>query len=106
RPMRYCHNCGKVTTGEPMFCQFCGRTYDVKLCPRHHPNPRTAQICAQCGSRELSTPAPRMPFWLKLFALFLTVTPGVLLLFLSVLFVLAFIRQLFIDPNMLLGMMV
>ncbi len=27
-------------------------------------------------------------------------------MFLSVLFVLAFIRQLFIDPNMLLGMMV
>jgi hypothetical protein len=22
--MRYCHNCHKVTTGEPLFCHFCG----------------------------------------------------------------------------------
>ena len=104
--MRYCHNCGRVTTGEPLFCQFCGRTYNVKLCPRHHPNPRSAQVCSQCGSNELTIPAPRTPFWLKPVFFLLSFVPGIGLLLLSVLFVLVFIRQLITDPNMLFGLMV
>jgi hypothetical protein len=32
----------------------------VKLCPRHHPNPRNAEVCAQCGNLELSTPQPKV----------------------------------------------
>jgi len=61
--MKYCYNCGRVTTGKPIFCMFCGRSYGVKLCPRLHPNPRFADCCSQCGSRELSTPQPKVSFW-------------------------------------------
>jgi len=59
--MRFCNRCHKFTVGEPVFCNFCGSTYDVKLCSRQHPNPRYAKICSQCGSREMSTPQPRIP---------------------------------------------
>ncbi len=62
--MKYCYECGRMTAGEPLFCNFCGRSYDVKLCPRRHINPRIAEVCSQCGSRELSTPQPRVsPLW-------------------------------------------
>ena len=62
--MKYCYECGRMTGGEPRYCQFCGRTYDVKLCPRRHENPRFAEVCSQCGSRELSTPQPKVsPVW-------------------------------------------
>lgn len=62
--MKYCYECGRITAGEPRYCQFCGRTYDVKLCPRRHENPRFAEVCSQCGSRELSTPQPKVsPVW-------------------------------------------
>lgn len=58
--MTYCYNCRRITPGEPLFCHTCGRTYDVKLCPRLHPNPRSAEVCSRCGSRELSTPQPKV----------------------------------------------
>lgn len=54
--MRYCRDCHKFTAGRPLFCQFCGRSYNVKLCPRGHRNPRAADACTTCGSHELSTP--------------------------------------------------
>jgi hypothetical protein len=41
-----------------MFCSYCGRSFDVRICPRGHHNPRGAQFCAACGSADLSTPAP------------------------------------------------
>lgn len=104
--MRYCHNCGRVTTGDPLYCQFCGRTYDVKLCPRHHLNSRSAQVCSQCGSRELSTPAPKIPIWLKPLFLLLSILPGFGLLFLSLVFIVVFIQRLLSDPGALTGMMV
>ena len=103
--MRYCHNCGRVTTGKPSFCQFCGRTYNVKLCPKHHPNPRNAVVCSECGSRELTVPAPKIPLWLRPFFFLLTILPGILLIGASILFVFAFVRQLVTNPNMLLQMM-
>ena len=58
--MRYCTHCHRITTGKALFCNFCGRSYGVKLCPHRHPNPRNADICSQCGSRDLSTPQPRV----------------------------------------------
>ena len=61
--MKKCNECGHVTGGEPLFCQFCGRTYNVKLCPRMHVNPRFAEVCSQCGSRDLSTPQPKVSPW-------------------------------------------
>src|SRR5215472_5242971 len=103
--MRYCHNCGRITTGQPFYCQFCGRTYNVKLCPRLHPNSRSATVCSQCGSRELSIPAPRLPILLKPLVFVLSILPGLILLFGSVVFLAVFIQHLARDPNSLLGLM-
>jgi hypothetical protein len=63
--MRYCYNCNRITRGEPIFCSFCGRTYNQKFCSRMHPNPRRAQFCNQCGSAEFSTPQPVIPILLR-----------------------------------------
>jgi len=91
--MRYCHNCHKTTTGEPLFCHFCGLTYDAKLCPARHINPRWATVCSQCGSRDLSTPAPPVPLWLKPLLLVAALLPGVLLLLLLALAVVGVVDQ-------------
>ena len=79
--MIYCYNCGHMTAGEPLFCGKCGRTYDVKLCPRLHPNPRGAEVCSKCGSRELSTPQPKIPMSLKLLAILVRLALGLLLFY-------------------------
>ena len=92
--MRYCHNCHKTTTGDPLFCHSCGSTYDAKLCPARHINPRWATVCSQCGSRDLSTPAPRVPLWLKLLLLLASLAPGLLLVLLLVLAVVGLFREL------------
>jgi len=81
--MQYCHQCGRLTSGEPMFCQFCGRSYDVKLCPRLHPNPRYAEVCSQCGSRELSTPQPKVSFWWRVAQFLVRVVTAIFLVYLS-----------------------
>ena len=91
--MRYCHNCHKTTTGEPLFCHSCGSTYDAKLCPARHINPRWAEVCSQCGSRDLSTPAPRVPFWLAPLLLLCSLLPGVVLVLLLVLATAAIVNQ-------------
>ncbi|HYF37253.1 MAG TPA: hypothetical protein VD994_18270 [Prosthecobacter sp.] len=87
--MRYCHNCHKTTTGEPLFCHSCGSTYDAKLCPARHINPRWAMVCAQCGSRDLTTPAPRVSLGFRLLLLLGSLVPGLLLVLLLVLAVAA-----------------
>jgi hypothetical protein len=99
--MRYCNQCHRVTTGEPLFCNFCGRSYDFKLCPHRHPNPRNAEICSQCGSRDLSTPHPHVPLWLAPLVKLFTVLPGLLLVVVSTLFVFGFIRALLLDQQLL-----
>jgi hypothetical protein len=95
--MRYCHNCHHVTTGEPLFCNSCGSSYDTKLCPSRHPNPRSAQVCSQCGSRDLSTPAPRVPPWLAPLLFGLSLLPGLLLALLMVAVVLGMAQALLTD---------
>jgi RNA polymerase subunit RPABC4/transcription elongation factor Spt4 len=90
--MRYCNQCHRMTPGEPLFCNFCGRSYDVKLCPHRHPNPRNAEICSECGSRELSTPHPRLPLWLLPVVGLLSALPGLLLLTVTTLFIFAMIQ--------------
>jgi RNA polymerase subunit RPABC4/transcription elongation factor Spt4 len=92
--MRYCHQCHRITPGEPLFCNFCGRSYDFKLCPHRHPNPRNAEVCNQCGSRELSTPHPRIPLWLGPLVAILSALPGLLLLGVTVLFGFGLIQAL------------
>lgn len=87
--MKYCYECGRITAGEPLFCQFCGRSYDVKLCPRHHPNPRNAEVCTQCGSRDLSTPQPKVSFGWHIFAVLVKVLLAILLGYASLAFLVA-----------------
>jgi len=100
--MRYCYHCRRITAGQPLFCNYCGRSYDVKLCPRLHPNPRTAEVCSQCGSHELSTPQPRSPLWVRASMAALALLPGVFLLFLSVLLLTAGLHTL-VTNQLLLG---
>jgi hypothetical protein len=97
--MRYCHNCHRITTGEPLYCNFCGRSYDVKLCPSRHPNPRNAEVCSTCGSREMSTPEPRAPFWVAPLIGIVSLLPGVTLLVLSIAFLIAFVSAFLTDPR-------
>src|SRR5581483_8246281 len=99
--MRYCNQCHRITAGEPLFCNFCGRSYDYKLCPHRHPNPRTAEVCSTCGSRELSTPHPKTALWMSLLIASLSVFPGVLLLLVSVLFLFGLLEVLLTNQQLL-----
>jgi hypothetical protein len=99
--MKYCYQCGNVTAGEPLFCNSCGRSYDVKLCPRLHANPRNADVCSSCGSRDLSTPQPRVPVWVPILQFFLSLLPGAVLAILSVIGVAGFLYELAERPAML-----
>lgn len=84
--MRYCNYCHRLTTGEPLFCNFCGRSYDVKLCPARHINPRAATICSQCGSHDLSTPQPPISLATTLLLHSVRIFPGILLLLVTLVF--------------------
>ena len=108
--MKYCYQCGKMTAGEPLYCGTCGRTYDVKLCPRSHVNPRGAEVCSKCGSRELSTPQPKVPMSLRLLALLVRLALGLLLFYASLSLVIALLRtrevqQLMVAFGMLLAVL-
>ena len=83
--MRRCTNCFRFHPGSPTYCSHCGRSFNVRICSRGHVNPRGVQFCAQCGSAELSTPAPRgsllfyfSGFALYLFAAFTTIAVGLI----------------------------
>ena len=102
--MKYCFQCGRLTSGEPLFCNFCGSSFDVKLCPRLHPNPRVASICAQCGSRELSSPQPRVSFWWRVLAFLLRIVLGSLLVWLSIAIAVGVIEDLIKSPMVQVGM--
>ena len=101
--MKFCFNCGRVTPGEPLFCNYCGRSYDIKLCQRMHPNPRKAEVCSRCGSRDFSTPQPPRPFWAPLLEFVLTAIPGFLLLLASVSLVLFFVVEVLSNTGALLS---
>src|SRR2546427_9169501 len=83
--MTYCFHCGNLTMGKPLFCNRCGRSFDVRLCPRLHPNPRHAEVCSQCGSSELSTPQPKVSIWWRVLAFLIRVLIGTFLTVLSIL---------------------
>lgn len=106
--MKYCYQCGHMTDGEPMFCNSCGRSYDVKLCPRLHQNPRGAEVCSQCGSRELSTPQPKIPMSWRLLAIVARLGIGLLLFYVSLTLLIDLLRtpafqQLLVLVGLLLG---
>jgi hypothetical protein len=60
--MKRCTACFRFHPGTPTFCSYCGRSFDVRICSRGHRNPRGVQFCAECGSADLSTPAPPPSF--------------------------------------------
>ena len=60
--MKRCTSCFRFHPGTPTFCSYCGRSFDVRICSRGHRNPRGVQFCAECGSADLSTPAPPASF--------------------------------------------
>src|SRR6266436_6397241 len=60
--MKRCTACFRFHPGTPTFCSYCGRSFDVRICARGHRNPRGVQFCAECGSADLSTPAPPASF--------------------------------------------
>ena len=90
--MTYCYSCGRATAGKPLFCNHCGRSYDVKLCPRLHENSRGAEVCSQCGSRELSTPQAKIPMTWRLLAIIARLGLGLLLFYGTLSLVIAFLR--------------
>jgi len=102
--MKYCYQCGHVTVGKPLYCNSCGRSYNVKLCPRRHANPRSAEVCSQCGSRDLSTPQPRVPVQTRILAFLLSLAPGFLLVVVSILVSVFLIRELATNPQWLLAL--
>ena len=108
--MKYCYHCGKMTAGDPAFCGTCGRTYDVRLCPRLHANPRGAEVCSKCGSRELSTPQPKIPMTLRLLAILARLGLGLLLFYVSLSLIVDAVRspqvqQTFVAIGMLLSIL-
>jgi RNA polymerase subunit RPABC4/transcription elongation factor Spt4 len=103
--MRLCTNCFQITTGDPLFCNRCGFTYNRKLCPSRHINPRAAQVCAQCGSRDLSTPQPKLPLIVRPAVMLLGVGPGWLLLIALVVWSGFYVHRLITDPNGLLPLL-
>ena len=102
--MKYCYNCDRVTIGEPLFCNFCGRSYDVKLCPRLHANLRGTRVCSKCGSSELTTPQPRVPFWARILLFLLTLVSGLILCVISIGLVIFFFNRFLFSHDMLVGL--
>jgi RNA polymerase subunit RPABC4/transcription elongation factor Spt4 len=99
--MSFCNNCHRITLGKALFCSFCGRTYDVKLCPHKHSNPRNARVCSQCGSTDFTTPHPKPALWLTPLIFLLSVLPGLLLLVFSALFLIGLLQALINSPQLL-----
>ena len=77
--MRRCTSCFRFHPGTPTFCSYCGRSFDVRICSRGHRNPRDVQFCAECGSADLSTPAPPASFLHRLSGLALYLFSGVVI---------------------------
>jgi len=97
--MKYCYHCGRITPGEPLFCNSCGRTYDVKLCPGRHPNVRSAEVCSQCGSTDLSTPQPKVPLWTRCFGFLMKIVLGILLAYLALVFLVLLAKGVLASPE-------
>ncbi len=63
--MKYCAFCKRINPARPTYCQYCGRTFGIRIC-RHcrEVNPREALVCQNCGSNELSETSGSLPFWI------------------------------------------
>lgn len=56
--MKRCTYCFRYSRRQTPYCTTCGRTFNVRICSRGHSNTRGVEFCAECGSADLSTPAP------------------------------------------------
>jgi hypothetical protein len=63
--MKYCPYCHRWNLDRPQLCNYCGRSWYTRLCPRGHENPPDAQFCGTCGSADLTDTAGPKPFWLR-----------------------------------------
>jgi len=104
--MKHCYNCGRITAGDPLFCNTCGRSFDRKLCPRLHVNPRSADICSRCGSRDLSLPQPKVSFLWRLLEWLARLGLGVVLLLFGLVFVYELLTAALGDPAVQNGLIV
>ena len=93
--MKFCYACGHTTGGEPLFCNSCGCSFNVKLCPKLHMTPRLAEACSQCGTRDLSTPQPRVPLHWQLLAFLTQFISGIFLALLTLPVPLELLKGLF-----------
>lgn len=69
--MKYCPACQRWNQGQPVRCNYCGRTWGVRLCPRGHANPPDAVFCSQCGRPQLSETAGPEPLAIRVVSLLL-----------------------------------
>jgi len=70
--MRYCVHCQRLSSGTPVFCPFCGKTYEVRVCNRcRRINSKQNLFCLYCGSQELSDIAGDNPRWVTFLKIFL-----------------------------------
>ena len=90
--MKFCFECAHITGGGTAVCNFCGRSYNTKLCPKMHPNPRFAEACSRCGSRDLSVPQRKVPFAFVLAAWVIQSFTGLTLGLLSIRIALSIVR--------------
>jgi len=104
--MKFCYNCGRLTPGDPLYCIGCSRTFNHKLCPRHHQNPRSAEVCSQCGSRELSTPQPKVPVRWRVLAFVTRVVVAVCLLAITLAFLKGMVARMASSPELQTGVTV
>jgi nitroreductase len=63
--MKYCPYCHRWNFDRPQLCNYCGRSWYRRLCPRGHENPPDAQFCGTCGSADLTDTAGPKPFLLR-----------------------------------------
>lgn len=63
--MKFCAFCKRINPGNPIHCQYCGRTFGVRIC-RHcrEANPHEALTCRNCGSAELSETSGSLSLWM------------------------------------------
>jgi hypothetical protein len=56
-------------------------------------NPRSAEVCSQCGSRDLSVPQPKVSFWWRVFGFIVMVLLAALLICASLVFLEAMFQE-------------
>jgi hypothetical protein len=70
------------------------------LRPSRHVNPRAAVVCAECGSRDLSTPAPRPSFIMRALLGMLPISIGTMLVLISISVMIAIMRAIIANQEL------